>query len=58
MGTVFLLCVGAQSVAGWAAYNSEQLGQREDPVDWIDSNAAPGVQIPVGAEPAATATSG
>ena len=58
MGTVFLLCVGAQSVAGWAAYNSEQLGQREDPVDWIDSKAAPGVQIPVGAEPAATATSG
>ena len=44
MGTVFLLCVGAQSVAGWAAYNSEQLGQREDPVDWIDSKAAPGVQ--------------
>jgi hypothetical protein len=35
MGTIFLLCWLAQSIAGWAAYNSEQLGQREDPVDWI-----------------------
>jgi hypothetical protein len=34
MGTIFLLCWLAQAVAGWAAYNSEQLGQREDPVDW------------------------
>jgi hypothetical protein len=35
MGTIFLLCWLAQSVAGWAAYNSEQLAEREDPVDWL-----------------------
>jgi len=35
MGTIFLLCWLAQSIAGWAAYNSEQLGQREDPIDWV-----------------------
>jgi len=27
MGTIFLLCWLAQSVAGWAAYNSEQLAE-------------------------------
>lgn len=32
MGALFLLTWGASSVAGWAAYNSEQLGQRQDPV--------------------------
>jgi hypothetical protein len=35
MGTVFLLCWVAQSVAGWAAYNAEQLGNRQDPVTWL-----------------------
>jgi hypothetical protein len=35
MGTIFLLCWLAQSVAGWAAYNSDQLAQREDPVGWL-----------------------
>lgn len=34
MGVIFLLCWGAQSVAGWAAFNAEQLGDREDPVSW------------------------
>jgi hypothetical protein len=35
MGVIFLLCWFAQSVAGWAAYNSEQLGQREDTIEWL-----------------------
>ena len=35
MGTLFLLTWGASSVAGWAAYNSEQLGQLEDPVSYL-----------------------
>jgi hypothetical protein len=35
MGTIFVLSWLAQSVAGWAAYNSEQLGDREDPVTWL-----------------------
>jgi hypothetical protein len=35
MGTIFLLCWAAQSVAGWAAYNSEQLLSRQDPVTWL-----------------------
>jgi len=35
MGTLFLLTWAASSVAGWAAYNSEQLGQREDPVSYV-----------------------
>jgi hypothetical protein len=34
MGIIFLLCWLAQSVPGLAAYNSSQLAQREDPVDW------------------------
>jgi hypothetical protein len=33
MGTIFVLCWLTQSISGWAAYNSEQLGQREDPID-------------------------
>ena len=32
MGALFLLTWGASAVAGWAAFNSEQLGQRQDPV--------------------------
>ena len=35
MGTIFVLSWVAQSVAGWAAYNTEQLGNREDPVTWL-----------------------
>jgi hypothetical protein len=35
MGTLFLLTWAASSIAGWAAYNSEQLGQREDPVSYL-----------------------
>jgi hypothetical protein len=35
MGSLFLLTWTASSVAGWAAYNSEQLSQREDPVSWL-----------------------
>jgi hypothetical protein len=35
MGGIFLLSWGAQSVAGWAAYNAEQLGSRQDPVSWL-----------------------
>ncbi len=35
MGTIFLFSWLAQSVTGWAAYNSEQLGNREDPVTWL-----------------------
>ncbi|WP_345605573.1 DUF6766 family protein [Pseudonocardia adelaidensis] len=35
MGTIFVLSWLAQSVAGWAAYNSEQLGDREDPITWL-----------------------
>src|SRR3954447_5898246 len=32
MGALFLLTWAASAVAGWAAFNSEQLGQRQDPV--------------------------
>jgi hypothetical protein len=35
MGTLFLLTWAASSVAGWAAYNSEQLGNRQDPVGYL-----------------------
>ena len=35
MGGLFLLTWAASSVAGWAAYNSEQLADREDPVGWV-----------------------
>jgi hypothetical protein len=35
MGTIFVLCWLAQSVAGWAAYNAQQLGNRQDPVTWL-----------------------
>ncbi len=34
MAGVFLLCWLAQSIAGRAAYNGEQLSQYEDPVSW------------------------
>jgi hypothetical protein len=32
MGALFLLTWGASGVAGWAAFNSDQLAQRQDPV--------------------------
>ena len=35
MALLFLLTWVASSVAGWAAYNSERLGQRQDPVSWL-----------------------
>jgi hypothetical protein len=35
MATLFLLTWAASSVAGWAAFNSEQLVQLEDPVSWL-----------------------
>jgi hypothetical protein len=35
MGALFLLTWAASSIAGWAAYNSEQLGERQDPVPWL-----------------------
>ena len=35
MGGLFLLTWAASSVAGWAAFNSEQLGDRQDPVSWF-----------------------
>jgi hypothetical protein len=35
MGGLFLLTWGASAVAGWAAFNAEQLGQREDPVGFL-----------------------
>jgi hypothetical protein len=41
MGAIFVLSWLAQSVAGWAAYNTEQLGNREDPVTWLAYLAEP-----------------
>jgi hypothetical protein len=35
MGSLFLLTWAASSIAGWAAFNSEQLADREDPVSWL-----------------------
>jgi hypothetical protein len=34
MGAVFLLTWGSMSVAGWAAYNAEQLVDHAEPVSW------------------------
>jgi hypothetical protein len=36
MGAIFLLTWGASSVAGWSAFNNEQLMGHEDPVSWLD----------------------
>lgn len=41
MGSIFLASWFAQSVAGWAAYNHQQLAQREDPTTWLGYLAAP-----------------
>jgi hypothetical protein len=35
MGSIFLLSWLAQSIAGRAAYNGQQLSQRQDPVSWF-----------------------
>jgi len=35
MGTIFLLSWLAQSIAGRAAFNGQQLSQRQDPVTWF-----------------------
>ncbi|RBY95365.1 hypothetical protein DQ237_15005 [Blastococcus sp. TF02-8] len=35
MGGIFLLTWAASSIAGWAAYNSEQLADKQDPVSWV-----------------------
>src|SRR3954470_16154766 len=35
MGGLFLLTWAASAVAGWAAFNSQQLGQRQDPVTFL-----------------------
>jgi len=35
MGALFLLTWAASSVAGWAAFNIEQLGQRQDAVSYL-----------------------
>jgi hypothetical protein len=34
MGAVFVLSWAVQSVAGWAAYNEQQLTQLQDPLPW------------------------
>jgi hypothetical protein len=41
MGGLFLLTWAASSIAGWAAYNSEQLGRLEDPVSYGGYLSAP-----------------
>jgi hypothetical protein len=35
MGGLFLLTWAASAVAGWAAFNSQQLGNRQDPVTFL-----------------------
>ncbi|MGY1813731.1 DUF6766 family protein [Blastococcus sp. SYSU D00820] len=35
MGGLFLLTWAASSIAGWAAYNNEQLRGHADPVSWV-----------------------
>ncbi len=41
MGALFLLTWTASSIAGWAAYNSDQLGNRQDPVSYLGYLGAP-----------------
>jgi hypothetical protein len=36
MGGIFLLSWAVMSLTGWAAYNAEQIGQRQDPVSWSE----------------------
>jgi hypothetical protein len=41
MGGLFLLSWLAQSIAGWANFNNEQLAQLEDPVGWLGYVSSP-----------------
>jgi len=41
MGTIFLLSWLAQSVAGWAAYDENRLGQLRQPISWTAYLANP-----------------
>ena len=41
MALIFLLSWGAQSIAGRAAYNAQQLSQFEDPVTWFGYVGSP-----------------
>ena len=41
MATIFLVSWLAQSVAGRAAYNGQQLSQRQDPVSWLGYLGSP-----------------
>jgi hypothetical protein len=41
MGLLFTLSWLAQSVAGWAAYNADQLAEFQDPVGWLAYMGAP-----------------
>jgi hypothetical protein len=34
MGTIFLICWLAQSVAGWASYNEQRIKDLQDPLTW------------------------
>jgi hypothetical protein len=35
MGGLFLLSWTAQSIAGWATYNADQISSRQDPTTWL-----------------------
>jgi hypothetical protein len=41
MGGLFLMSWGAQSIAGWANYNSRQLADFTDPVGWLGYVGSP-----------------
>jgi hypothetical protein len=41
MGSIFLVSWFAQSIAGRAAYNAQQLSQFEDPVSWLGYVGSP-----------------
>jgi hypothetical protein len=41
MGGIFLLTWAGMSVAGWSAFNAEQLAGHEDPVSWLGYLAHP-----------------
>jgi hypothetical protein len=36
MGVIFVGSWTAQSIAGWATYNEERIGQLQDPLGWIE----------------------
>jgi hypothetical protein len=41
MGTLFFMSWGAQSIAGWANYNADQLADFTDPVGWLGYVGSP-----------------